>query len=421
MVAKIISGKSILKALNYNEQKVHAGKAQCLEAVGFLKDASRLTFSEKLHHFNQLIMLNERTKTNAVHISLNFDPSENLSSEKLAEIAKSYIEKIGFERQPFLIYQHLDAGHPHIHIVSTSSRPNGTRISLHNIGRNQSEKARKEIEKEFGLIKAESKKVSKHLKLQPVNAEKVIYGKSETRRAIENVLSHVLHQYRYTSLPELNAVLKLYNIAADRGSEESRLYKHRGLTYRILNQQGEKVGVPIKASALSLKPTLTFLEQKFRENEAIKKQHLSKLKTTLDWTLAGKHPSLQDFMKALERERVSTVLRIGKEGVIYGITYVDHRTHCVFNGSDMGKLYSAKSITERFNQGNTIELHQPYVLNRSKEKAEVIEFSLNEKIASSAPSQQSIADVLITPLQTTDYLPHQLKKKKKKKSQSNHL
>ena len=421
MVTKIISSKSIQKALNYNEQKVHVGKAQLLEAVGFLKDVPRLTFSEKLHRFQQLTLLNQSTKTNAVHISLNFDPSEQLSSEMLIAIAKSYMQKIGFEKQPFLIYQHLDAGHPHLHIVSTNIRRDGSRISLHNIGRNQSEKARKEIEKEFGLIKAESKKASEKLKLQPVNAEKVIYGKSETRRAIENVLSHVLYQYRYTSLPELNAVLKLYNIAADRGSEESRMYKHRGLTYSVLNQQGEKVGVPIKASALSLKPTLTFLEQKFRENEAIKKQHLSILKTTLDWTLAGKNPSLLDFMKALEREMVSTVLRMGKEGVIYGITYIDHRTHCVFNGSDIGKQYSAKSITERFHQGNTINLRQPSVLNRSKEISEAIEFSLNEKIASSDPSQQSIADVLITPLQTNDYLPYQLKKKRKKKSQSNHL
>lgn len=32
-----------------------------------------------------------------------------------------------------------------------------------------------------------------------------------------------------TSLPELNAVLNLYNVHADRGSEESRVFKNNGL------------------------------------------------------------------------------------------------------------------------------------------------------------------------------------------------
>ena len=56
------------------------------------------------------------------------------------------MEKIGFGEQPYLTYQHFDAGHPHIHIVSVKVRADGSRIDTQNIGRNQSEKARKEIE-----------------------------------------------------------------------------------------------------------------------------------------------------------------------------------------------------------------------------------------------------------------------------------
>ncbi len=37
-----------------------------------------------------------------------------------------------------------------------------------------------------------------------------------------------------------------------------------------------------------------------------------------------------------------------REGPIYGITYVDFKTKCVFNGSDLGKEYGAKAILERF-------------------------------------------------------------------------
>lgn len=64
------------------------------------------------------------------------------------------MQGIGFGNQLFLVYEHTDAGHPHIHILSTNVKPNGERISLHNLGRTKSEDTRKFIEKEFGLIAA---------------------------------------------------------------------------------------------------------------------------------------------------------------------------------------------------------------------------------------------------------------------------
>ncbi len=45
MVAKITTPKSINRALNYNEQKVKWGKAECLYAGNFLHDANELNFS----------------------------------------------------------------------------------------------------------------------------------------------------------------------------------------------------------------------------------------------------------------------------------------------------------------------------------------------------------------------------------------
>ena len=93
------------------------------------------------------------------------------------------------------------------------------------------------------------------------------YGRNETKRAITNVLDAVLKNYRYTTLPELNAVLQQYNVIADRGNENSRVYQNNGLTYRILDEHGEKVGAPIKASDFYNKPTLKFLEERFALNE----------------------------------------------------------------------------------------------------------------------------------------------------------
>jgi hypothetical protein len=48
-----------------------------------------------------------------------------------------------------------------------------------------------------------------------------------------------------------------------------------------------------------------------------------------------------------EKEGIYTVFRRSAEGLLYGITYVDHKTKSVFNGSNLGKEFSAKAIQER--------------------------------------------------------------------------
>ncbi|KAA9039064.1 relaxase/mobilization nuclease domain-containing protein [Ginsengibacter hankyongi] len=257
MVAKITVPITINRALNYNEQKVQKGTAKCIHANGFLKEAEQLNFYDKLNRFEQLISLNKRAATNTVHISLNFAVKENISEEKLTEIASTYMEKIGFGNQPYLVYQHFDAGNPHMHIVTTNIQNNGKRISLHNIGKNQSAKARKEIEIAFKLIKPEDHKKEKSEEITPLDLRRLTYGTSPTKRGITNVLDAVLPKYRYASLAELNAILKLYNLVADSGKEGGIIFKKNGLVYRILDEKGNKIGVPIKASSVYNKPTLS--------------------------------------------------------------------------------------------------------------------------------------------------------------------
>jgi hypothetical protein len=143
---------------------------------------------------------------------------------------------------------------------------------MQNIGRNQSEKARKAIEEKFELIKAEGRNQNEQLNLK-VNAQKVQYGKAPTKRALTNVLDNVIDHFKYSSLAELNSILKLYNVMADRGKENSRMYQKRGLVYTALDDNGNKIGTPIKASDFYSKPTLKYREGKFVQNETLKQKH----------------------------------------------------------------------------------------------------------------------------------------------------
>jgi hypothetical protein len=351
MVVKITTPKMIARALNYNEKKVQKGEAACLYAANFLKDAKDLNFHEKLERFTNRNALNTRAKIKMIHISLNFHPSEKLDREKLQQIADSYMSKIGFAEQPYLVYQHFDAGHPHLHIVSTLIRENGKRIDTFNIGRNASEKARKETEKEFHLFKAGKEKKEE----KEVLPQKISYGKVDTKRAITAVLEYVLKNFYYTSLPGLNAVLGQYNVLADRGSKESRTFRNGGIVYRVLDEEGRPQGVGIKASAIYFKPTLKYLEERFNKNKVLRAPFVSKLKLSIDWALAKQPQNLEAFINELKSEGIIIVLRKNEANFIYGITYLDFRTRGVFNGSDLGKGYSAKAIQEKLENSKTNE------------------------------------------------------------------
>jgi hypothetical protein len=257
---------------------------------------------------------------------------------------------------------------------------------------------------------------------------KIRYGKLQSKNAIRNVLEGVLKTYKYTSLPELNAVLRLYNVSADRGSENSRIFKCGGLVYRILDDLGNPIGVPIKASDFYNKPTLKFLEEIYGPNQAKRMPFKARVKNEIDKALIGKPLALDELIKKLEKQGIQAALRKSESGLLYGITYVDHQTKCVFNGSALGKQYSAKAILERCQQK---EVSEQNLLSHSAQKpiglqpqaiASLAETKANQndrKTATSLPEIGNAINTLMQPEQTLDYLPYQLKKSRRKKKRKN--
>lgn len=349
MVAKILTGKNIRGILHYNENKVEAGEAKLILASGFAADIDRMNFKQKLARFEHLNLLRPTVKTNALHITLNFDASEKLDNGKIQQIAMAYMEKIGFGDQPYLVYRHDDVAHQHIHIATTSIQRDGKAINLNYIGQDKSEPARKSIEKEFNLVVAENKTYKQQPGIKPADAEKALYGQLPTKRALSNVISAVMSQYHYTSLAEYNAVLRQFNVAADRGTEDSLMFQKKGLVYSLLDKNGNKVGVPIKASAFYSKPTLANLEKKFVRNLEKRQPYKEPLKTAIE-KVFQQYRSLtkQTFIAELQKQNISVLLRSNDKGFIYGATFIDHRCKTVFNGSDLGKAYSAKGLQARF-------------------------------------------------------------------------
>jgi hypothetical protein len=409
MVAKIKSGKSLTGALNYNENKVKAEKAMLIAASGFAKDHDQLSFFDKLLRLTDLAGRNQLTKTNTVHISLNFDVTENLEREKMSRITDAYMERIGFGNQPYLVYQHYDAGHPHVHVLSTNITVDGGRISLHNIGRERSEPARKAIELEYGLVQAGSRSQQlQHLKKEQLKV--LEYGKADIKRSITHVVNEVVRNYRFTSLPELNAILNTYNIAADRGSRESVMFKNGGLLYWALDGHGQKQGVPIKASSLYQKPTLKLLEDRFRVNAYLRRPFKDQLQSKINGVLL-KSATRDQFEKELKQLNVQVVFRQNPEGRFYGITFIDHVNKAVFNGSDLGKGFSANAIVLHFNNVQAEQTAVPEVDRPVTAGHEITP----GKTEAYLTSHKNLLEDLLHPVEAYYPVPQQLKKKKKRK------
>lgn len=56
----------------------------------------------------------------------------------------------------------------------------------------------------------------------------------------------------------------------------------------------------------------------------------------------------RDFRDRLAKEQIDLVLRRNETGRIYGVTFIDHHSRTVLNGSRLGKEFSANMLNGRF-------------------------------------------------------------------------
>jgi hypothetical protein len=347
MVAILNVSKSIRATFLYNENKVKAGVAQLLLAGNYPMETEKMQQAHRLNMLLKLAAKRESVKKPSVHISLNFAPGEVLPQAKLKQVADDYMEAIGFGKQPYLVYQHFDAGHPHIHIVSVKVDAKGDRLETHLKGENKPGDIRRRLEQKHGLVPAEGHQKELY-QIQPVGATKAVYGKAETRKAIYNILINVIPRYNYTTLGEFNAILKGYNINADPGSRDSRIRKRKGLVYRILRPDGSPVGVPIPATRIYDEAGLEMLEQRFLKNKLARVGVRPRVKTLVDLCFK-KFPKATffDLQDELAKSNIRMVGHDNEAGQIFGLTYVDYRDKIAFNGKKLGTQYAANGITRR--------------------------------------------------------------------------
>ncbi|HLZ88422.1 MAG TPA: relaxase/mobilization nuclease domain-containing protein, partial [Puia sp.] len=334
----------------YNEEKVAQGQAVLIHLNNFLQDKNNITYDDKLERFQRLNELNTRSRVNMLHATLNFHPSEKLSDEQLSSIADRYMQGMQMEDQPYLVYRHQDARHPHIHLVTSLIRPDGTRVNTHRMAIRLSEPTRKAIETEFQLLPARRPEAS--VPLDPNEVRKITPGDdTPLSQSVDRILTSVNRHYHFTNLNEYNAILRAYNVTAETGNPGSKTRRYDGIYYVALDDLGNKISPPMMASQLPSRPTLHRLHEKFHQPAANHLDHLASVRQRIDWALDQRPPTLRHLVSQLQGDGIEIVIPPGNGRNPHDQIFVDHRTRTAVTGATLGPGYTSAAINNSIDHG----------------------------------------------------------------------
>ena len=351
MIAKISATENLGGALGYNFKKVEKGEASILLAAELYQDREgRYTMAEVFADMQALIPEKCRTKKMVFHCSLNPHPDEKLSDETLTQIAKEYMEELGYGKQPYIVFKHNDIPREHIHIVSLRVDSKGRKIN-DRFEKRRSKQITDALERKYNLIP--SSKVSEHAAETP----KVDIDGGNIKEQVASVLRMVLKHYCFCSLGELNAILSAYNLAVEEVKTEFRGRKYDGLVYVPTDDKGDKVSSPIHASDIGRGVGYTAVQNRMQKSKQAIKPLISIIRYRVLQTMRTSPKTEEELRQRLEEQGLRVVIRKNESGRIYGSTFIDDEVGVALNGSRLGKGYAANVFNTYFSN----PMHNPFL------------------------------------------------------------
>ncbi|MCK0125251.1 relaxase/mobilization nuclease domain-containing protein [Gelidibacter sp. F2691] len=346
MIAKIGRSANLYGALAYNNLKVEKENGQILFSNKIIETANgQYSVAQLKQSFAPYLIANRNTEKHTLHISLNPDPKDHVSDDKFREMAEEYMREMGYGEQPFVVFKHTDIDRSHIHIVSVCVDEIGRKIS-DKFEKRRSMNLCREMERKYNLIPATEKEHKQNDKIfRPIE-----HQKGDVKSQIASVVRHLPNYYKFQTLGEYNALLSLFNITTEKVEGELRVKPQQGLLYFALNDKGDKTSLPFKSSLFGKNAGLPALELHFEKSRTALKDHPTKqtLKSAVTIALQSTTDEL-GFKKQLGELGINVVVRRNDTGRIYGMTFIDHNSKSVWNGSRLGKEFSANIFNDYWN------------------------------------------------------------------------
>ena len=343
MIAKISATENLGGALGYNFKKVEKEEASILLAQGLYQNKEgTYTMAEVFADMESLIPEKCRTKKTVFHCSLNPHPDEKLSDETLMQLAKEYMEALGYGKRPYIVFKHNDIAREHIHIVSLRINGEGKKIN-DKFEKRRSKKITDTLERKYNLIPS-SKIADKVMNETP----KIDTSRGNIKEQVASILRMVMKHYRFCSLGELNAILGKYNLAVEEVKTEFRGKKYDGLVYVPTDDKGDKVSTPINASDIGRGVGYTAIQNRIQKSKQTIKLLIPTIRNKVLQTMRTSPNTEKELRQRLEEQGLRVVIRKNESGRIYGITFIDDKEGIALNGSRLGKGYAANVFNGYF-------------------------------------------------------------------------
>ena len=383
MIAKISATENLGGALGYNFKKVEKGEASILLAAElYQSNDGNYTMEDVLADMQALIPKKCRTKKTVFHCSLNPHPDEKLSDETLMQIAKEYMEALGYGKQPYIVFKHNDIAREHIHIVSLRVDSRGRKIN-DKFEKRRSKKITDTLERKFGLIPS-SKVTDKAMKEMP----KIDTTQRNIKEQVSNVVRMVLKHYHFCSLGELNAILSAYNLTVEEVKTEFQGKKYDGQVYVPTDDKGNKVSTPIHASDIGRGVGYAAVQNKMQKSKQMVKPLIPSVRRKVLEVMRTSPGTEERLRQRLEEQGLRVVIQKNEDGRLYGITFIDDEKGIALNGSRLGKGYAANKFNEYFSNPE----NNPFMDESLYGK---IDTTLQQQIQSDEQESDNLVDELI--------------------------
>jgi hypothetical protein len=138
------------------------------------------------------------------------------------------------------------------------------------------------------------------------------------------------------------------HVSEVKGEYQGQLFN--GVVFAALNDKGEVYGTPIKSSKFGKQAGGDAIQKRIEKSkEAVKTNNLKESPMAVISKALASCKNRKDFEKQLSKNQISVLFRENESGRIYGATFIDHHQKFVFNGSRLGKNFSANVFQQKFN------------------------------------------------------------------------
>lgn len=338
MVGNLTHVGTLESLTNYHFKKMEEGVAEKLFSQG-IDDSSKQSVNLS---FKAISKLDDSMADPYVHLSLNFpiEDKDILTNEKMEEITKECLEKLGYGDQPIWAVRHHDQDHPHIHIITHSIKEDGTKVSR-NWEQYRLMDINRSLEKKHGLRIVSSIKSEKAIdKTNRIELNKSADYKNYLTQSVKETMA--LNPRRFNDFQQI--LKEKYNIE----TYVSKKNNFSGVSFAVTDKVGgryveEKGTLAVSGSDLSKKFSHPKLKESIQFNFDNASKNYGKL---LAFQIR-----FENEMKAFNTINIEDFNKYSKSIEIIknektGYIFIDKRSKNAFNSNDLKKLDISKLSSE---------------------------------------------------------------------------